>query len=163
MSNTSDYAMKMIGSKEGITKLVSWLCGDENAEHHFYGIQYNSDINSAELIPYKDMFTFEVNGRCSVSVAKCMLNQPDTYFVQHSYEEDPKKIDLVSASKELGLTIEVFSYEDCCKTSEHIIIEKGNLTTNDVAVDKDLLWNGIGDAYFTIGVCTDKVEKMSII
>lgn len=34
MRNTSDYAMKIIGSKEGITKLVSWLCADENTEHH---------------------------------------------------------------------------------------------------------------------------------
>lgn len=108
------------------------------------------------------MFAFEVNGRCSVSVAKCMLNQPDTYFVQHSYEEDPKKMDLVNASKELGLRIEVFSHEDGCNTSEHIIVDKGNLVVNDVVKDQDLLWDGMGLAYFTIGKDI-KVEKMNIL
>lgn len=163
MSNTSDYAMKIIGSKENITKLVNWLCADEKEERHFYGIQYNSDINSAEFIPYKDMFTFEVNGRCLVSVARCMLSFPDTNFAHHWIEEEEfNKMDLVSVSKELELIIEVFSHEDCCNTSEHIIIDNGNLIVNDIVKGQDLLWDGMGPAYFTIGKDI-KVEKMNIL
>lgn len=56
----------------------------------------------------------------------------------------------------------MFSHEDCFTTSEHIIIDNGNLIVNDIVKGQDLLWDGMGPVYFTIGKDI-KVEKMNIL
>lgn len=159
MANECSYEMKIVGDKEDRQKLVSYLKADYDyktvddklvlkscsADKHFYrvfeaGVTDNNDDENYTI----------VNGACAWSVFTCMFKDVGTYYHSLSEQRKDRAAHMVEVTKELNLTVEIFSEEPGCEFMEHFIVDKGEMKL-DLCVDYKETYNEELDEYTTQG------------
>ena len=149
MPNYCNYGMVIKGKKEDREKLVDYLKSDYNYERDPKTDTYilkrcEADKHFSrvfEVFPCEedDERTY-VSGDCAWSVKSCMLTGPFTYYDKFKDAINSKCTNMLEATKELDLVVEIYSQEPGCCFMEHYIINKGELQ-----VDECVEWNELYD------------------
>lgn len=149
MPNYCSYGMVIKGRKEDREKLVDYLKAD-------YSYDYNHDTKSYtfkecteekhfcrvfEVWPTEedDERTY-VSGDCAWSVKSCMFAGAFTYYNDLKDAVNSKCTNMVEATKELDLVVEIYSEEPGCCFMEHYIVDKGI-----IEVEECVEWNELYD------------------
>lgn len=134
MPNYCSFDLKAVGKKENLLKLISYLKADYNydsmmetcecsADKHFYRI-FDFDVNEPQDIIEG---SFTGYGCCAWSVWSCMFDGDSTYYDHNKNIPYAKHTNMLEASKELDLEIEIYSEESGINFEEHFLIRKGVL------------------------------------
>ena len=144
MPNYCDYELKIKGEKENVMKVVSYLQADysyENgysnctADKHFFRV-FEADT-AYEQIEDDGLFSVVVYGYCAWSVYCCMFKGVHTYYndwtegKKAKLNEPFKGINMEDITKELNLTVEIFSSEPGVGFMEHYLVENGEILVNE--------------------------------
>lgn len=152
MPNYCDYEIKIVGKKENVEKLFSYLKSDYSytaiydkdkkhyvnklsfceADKHFFRV-FDADRLEAEEID-KDTYILIVGGYCAWSVYSCMMKGEYTYYDDLKKTviiDDFRGTNMLEATKDLNLKVEIFSSEPGCEFMEHYIIDKGEIKVDE--------------------------------
>lgn len=144
MPNYCDYEMKILGKKENVLRMVAYLQADYNyqdglsnctEDKHFFRVFEANVIDEAELS--SETYMAVVSGYCAWSISCCMLQGSLSYYRNWSEErlstlkEPFKGTHLEDVTKELDLSVEIFSKESGLEFMEHYIVESGTITLDE--------------------------------
>lgn len=156
MPNYCNYEMKIVGKKENVDKLISYLQSDYSytkvgdvempfskekkeqfklqkcsADKHFFRVfEADHDPEYDDTRDNGDHVSI-VSGYCAWSIISCMINQgKGTYYNDWKDRlcDDFRGTHMEQATKDLDLVVEIFSEECGCGFMEHFIIDKGKIT-----------------------------------
>lgn len=132
MANYCYYEMKVVGKENNVKELVKYLeanyeyKGNElvmcEADKHFFRVFYAEVID--EYGADKGYINL-ISGDCAWSTFSCMLKGEHSYYDIFKNRKGFKGTNLVDASRDLSLDIEVFSEEPGCGFMEHYLIKQG--------------------------------------
>ena len=138
--NICVFWLKAVGNKDSISKLKEWMSADYNywqtpdgqthvecsADRHFFRL---GDVHIEE----EDENSAVICGNCAYAVKYCMFeNSPLSYYSARGdmFSAIRKSIDMVEATRALGLTVEIYSSESETCFSEHIVVKNGEIVTD---------------------------------
>lgn len=142
--NSCIYEMQIKGKKENVDKLISYLNSyyeyKENelvecdADKHFFNVfdaqitgEFDSYDNDQEICVV-------VVGECVHSVSYCMFNDESSFYdgwISDGVPKNFKGTHMKEATKELGLTVEIFSEELDFGVMEHYIVRNGEIELHE--------------------------------
>ena len=157
MANYCDYEMRIVGEKENVNKLISYLKADYRytgdnwklekctADKHFFRVFEANHDEDYDEIKENGLFEAFVYGDCAWSVESCMFDAEYGYIGDKLYgtyyfdckndgrvnNEDFRGTHMVEATKDLNLTVEIYSREPGACFMEHFIVDKGNIITQE--------------------------------
>ena len=136
MPNICCYEMKIIGKKENVNKLITYLQAfyDYNSsaevckeDKHFFR------VFDAYVDEQTDQYAI-VSGSCAWSVTSCMLHQGNINYYTDFKKRYPKIFQgtcMEETTEELDLKVEIFSEEPGEGFMEHYLIDKGKILIDD--------------------------------
>lgn len=163
MPNWCAFEMKVAGkTKKSVNTFISWLKNDyfysmkdqdsaadmykdhyqfgdlhlyTNTDKHFFRID---DVWVKNSVAENGEYSVEIDGDCAWSVWTCMMKGEHTYYsdtISGEFAPIAKHhaTNLLDASKELGVAIEVYSKEPGFEFAEHYLIDHGVLQKNEEA------------------------------
>lgn len=137
MSNLCNYIMKIVGTEENVDEFVSILQAEYDynveppqCEHKHFWRLFNVDVIDEEELDSR-YHAKTVSGDCAWSVYSCMFSGEHTY--QGSYEGDTRYngTDILTESKNLNLSVEIYSSEPGIGFQEHFLIDKGDIIKSE--------------------------------
>lgn len=149
MPNYCNYEMKIVGKKENVGKIVSYLQAEYNynydwekeiykfskctADKHFFRVFEADLLDTEDDYDVKNkLIAVTVNGSCAWSVYCCMFKGEYTYYSNPKSKYDIfKGTNMEDVTKELDLKVEIFSEEFGNNFMEHYLIDKGNILINE--------------------------------
>lgn len=149
MPNWCSFTMGIGGKPDDVEKLYDVLCweyrGAKPEDPHMFRI---SDINIlSDCQECEDWRKLVVGGECAWSVQGCMFNNPHAYYAQWQEEikrakdaNNKEEIDRLTSkncttidklSKDLNLTIEIFSTEPGMEFCEYYLLKNGEIIEDE--------------------------------
>lgn len=166
MANNCFYSMKIVGEKENVYKLISylqayyeydsrdnWKLVKCTADKHFFRVfdAYHKEDNDEVLGDGK--VASYVSGDCAWSVISCMFaNKLGTYYDSWKKDGTTENPDfrgthMAEATEELDLVVEIFSEESGCGFMEHFLVDKGKILIEE-CVDWCQLYDEDGEPIY---------------
>lgn len=115
MANNCDYVMKIVGKQPDVEELIARLTYENDKS---FGRIF--DLMEIDSKKHEGIYYYECCGDCAWSIYSSII--------------DVGENNVVAATKELNLVIEIYSNECGCAFQEHYIISKGK-TLKDECVD----------------------------
>lgn len=141
MANYCDFQMKIVGERQNVQALASYLQANYHyqdgysnctADKHFFCVIETKIMRERSLLSGDYMMMLQ--GCCSWSVRRCMFEGEYTYYNgwteedRSNLKESFRGTHLEEVTKALDLKVEIHSQEPHCGFREHYIVEAGQVT-----------------------------------
>lgn len=118
MANNCYYSMCITGKAEAIGKFVNSVkAGNVGGIYSCYIVASDFGLASLQQVDKEKIYQVTVDGDCKWSVASAMMDRP--------------ALNLLSFSKTLNLTIEIYFSEPGCGFQEYFMVTNGELVASE--------------------------------